>query len=302
MDGVLNINKPQGITSHDVVEQTRRILRERRIGHTGTLDPMAVGVLVLCIGKATRIARYIEAGEKEYQATMMLGVVTDTQDSTGRVLETRQYVPPSRETIEDILKGFVGEVIQQPPVYSALKVSGIPSYRLARQGKARPLEPRKVVVTSIELKEYNDPFVSISVRCSKGVYIRTLCADIGDSLGTGAHMTALVRTRSGRFRLEDAVTLDLLSRLAAEGRLDQALISMDEALSDMPLLQVTEKDAERLCCGNPVQLADAGKDGCTVRVHDPAGRLVCLARVSAGVVKPETVFCSQLNKMLYNRP
>lgn len=290
MDGVLNINKPQGITSHDVVEQVRRILRERRIGHTGTLDPLAVGVLVLCIGRATRIARYIEAGEKEYLATMRLGVVTDTQDSTGRVLEARQYVPPSKKAIEDMLKRFVGEVFQQPPVYSALKVSGTPSYRLARQGRARPLEQRKVVVSGIELKGYDNPFVSISVRCSKGVYIRTLCADIGDALGAGAHMTALVRTRSGRFRLEGAVTLDKLSKLSSEGRADEALISMDEALSDMPLLQVADIYAERLCHGSPVVLTDAGKDESIVRVHDPAGRLICLASVLSGVVRPDTVF------------
>lgn len=151
MDGILNIHKQSGMTSHDVVQAVRRILKEKRIGHTGTLDPMATGVLVLCVGKATRIAQYLEAGEKEYHAVMRLGQTTDTLDAEGRILETRTYIPPDRAQVLKALDGFIGAIMQQPPAYSALKVAGVPSYKLARQGKAEPLKPRAVTIASIEL-------------------------------------------------------------------------------------------------------------------------------------------------------
>ena len=199
MDGILNINKPSGITSHDVVERVRKILREKRIGHTGTLDPLATGVLVLCVGKATRIAQYLEAGEKEYKAIMRLGVTTDTLDAGGKVLEKKQYGPPDQRKIIEVLQGFIGPIMQRPPAYSAVKVAGVPSYKLAREGKAELLKPRPVTIFSIEMTSFEDPLVSLHVRCSKGVYIRTLCAEIGDALGMGAHLSGLERTRSGRF-------------------------------------------------------------------------------------------------------
>ncbi len=188
MDGVLNINKPSGVTSHDVVESVRKILHEKRIGHTGTLDPLATGVLVLCAGRATRIAQYLEAGEKEYKAIMRLGVTTDTLDAEGQILETKSYIPPDRQKIIEVLRGFIGPIMQRPPAYSAVKVAGVPSYKLAREGKAQLLKPRAITIYSIELTAFDDPVVSLLVRCSKGVYIRTLCAEIGDALGMGAHL------------------------------------------------------------------------------------------------------------------
>ncbi len=169
MDGVLNINKPSGMTSHDVVERVRRILREKRIGHTGTLDPLATGVLVLCVGKATRIAQYLEAGEKEYKAVMRLGVSTDTLDAEGQVLATKSYTPPEKQRIIEVMKGFTGSIMQRPPAYSAVKVAGVPSYRLAREGRAELLKPRPITIFSIELTAFEDPLVSLLVRCSKGV-------------------------------------------------------------------------------------------------------------------------------------
>src|SRR6266508_3641358 len=178
MDGVLNINKPSGVTSHDVVESVRKILHERRIGHTGTLDPLATGVLVLCVGKATRIAQYLEAGEKEYRAIMRLGVTTDTLDAEGLILETKSYSPPGRQKIIDVMQGFIGPIMQRPPAYSAVKVAGVPSYKLAREGKAELLRPRPVTIYGIELTAFEDPMVSLTIRCSKGVYIRTLCAEL----------------------------------------------------------------------------------------------------------------------------
>jgi len=294
MDGVLNINKPSGMTSHDVVESVRRIIREKRTGHTGTLDPLATGVLVLCAGKATRIAQYLEAGEKEYKAIMRLGVMTDTLDADGRVLETRQYAPPNKQTIETAIQRFIGPIMQQPPAYSAIKVGGVPSYKLAREGKAEPLKPRPVTIFSVDLTTYTDPFVHITVRCSKGVYIRTLCADIGDALGMGASLTGLERTRSGRFRIEQSITLEQLAQRALEGSLEDVLTSIDTALDDFPLVPVSEADAIRVQHGNQISCSDAfaGSEKGLVRVHSPSGKLLALARAAAGILKPDLVFSS----------
>jgi tRNA pseudouridine55 synthase len=292
MDGILNINKPSGMTSHDVVQKVRRIAKEKRIGHTGTLDPLATGVLLLCVGKATRVARYLEAGEKEYQAVMRLGVITDTLDAEGRVLETRSYTPPARMDIERIMSELTGVIMQRPPAFSAVKVSGVPSYKLARQGKARPLDPRPVTVHGVELTAYEDPFVSFTVRCSKGVYVRTLCGDMGEALGMGAHLTGLVRTRSGRFSIERAVSLDQLADIASSSGAHQAMTSIDEALADLPAVLIGEEEAAKVMHGNqvscPPSLANGSSD--VARVHDPAGRLLALARVVAGTLRPELVF------------
>ena len=292
MDGILNIHKQSGMTSHDVVQAVRRILKEKRIGHTGTLDPMATGVLVLCVGKATRIAQYLEAGEKEYQAVMRLGQTTDTLDAEGRVLETRTYIPPDRAQVLKALEGFTGAIMQQPPAYSALKVAGVPSYKLARQGKAEPLKPRAVTISSIELQAFDDPFLSLAVRCSKGVYIRTLCADLGEVLQAGAHLTKLVRTRSGRFTIDHAVTLDRLAALVADNTLDQALVSMDEALADMPSIALNELEAGRILHGNSVPwLGEASITGSPMlRIHDSSGKLLALGKQVRGDIRPELVF------------
>jgi len=292
MDGVLNINKPSGMTSHDVVESVRRIVREKRTGHTGTLDPLATGVLVLCAGKATRIAQYLEAGEKEYKAIMRLGVMTDTLDADGRVLETRQYTPPNNQTIETAIQRFIGPIMQQPPAYSAIKVGGVPSYKLAREGKAEPLKPRPVTIFSVDLTAYTDPFVHLTVRCSKGVYIRTLCADIGDALGMGASLISLQRTRSGRFRIEHSITLEKLAKQASEGSLEDVLTSIDTALDDFPLVPVSEAEAIRvqhgnqICCSEAFAVSEKG----LVRVHSPSGKLLALARIATGILKPDLVF------------
>jgi tRNA pseudouridine55 synthase len=286
MQGVLNINKPSGMTSHDVVQKVRRIAQEKRVGHTGTLDPLATGVLVLCVGKATRIAQYLEAGEKEYDAVMRLGVTTDTLDAEGRVLETKQYTPPPLQNIIDALARFRGEIMQQPPLFSAIKVGGIPSYKLARRGTAAVLTPRRVTIYRIDLAAYDDPFVRLRVRCSKGTYIRSLCADIGESLGMGAHLSNLVRTRSGRFSVENALSLEHL----AEQGVEKALVPLDEALADFPAATVNEGDAGRVRHGNPVAFAaPAPGQGGRIRVHDPSGNLLAIARAEGGMLRPEVV-------------
>ena len=293
MDGVLNLNKPTGVTSHDVVESVRRILKEKRIGHTGTLDPLATGVLVLCVGKATRIAQYLEAGEKEYRAIMRLGVTTDTLDAEGRVLKTSSYTPPDRQKIIGVIQNFIGMIMQQPPVYSAVKVGGVPSYRLAREGRAKPLEPRPVTIYRIDLTAYEDPFVTIAVKCSKGVYIRSLCAEIGDALGMGAHLAGLERTRSGGFSIEKSITLESLADLAATGNTVRAVTSLDDALAGFQSVPISEAETVRVLHGNQISCPGslANSSGDLVRLHSPAGTLLALARVAAGSLKPDLVFC-----------
>ncbi len=290
MDGVLNINKPSGISSHDAVQQVRRLLGQKRIGHTGTLDPLATGVLVLCIGKATRIARFLEAGEKEYEATLRLGVTTDTLDREGRVLDTRTYEPPEKSDVVRVLNGFIGTIMQRPPAYSAIKVGGVPSYKLARAGKDEPHKPRPVTIYGIDLAAYDDPVISIRVRCSKGVYIRVLCADIGEALGPGAHLTSLVRTRSGCFSIDDAFTLDQLALLPES--MDRAIVSIDKALDAIPAVSLNEKDAGRIVHGNRIVNAEGRiwTEGMLVRTHDQTGRLIALSRTRGGELTPEIVF------------
>ena len=223
---------------------------------------------------------------------MRLGVTTDTLDAAGNILETRLYSPLDRSDIERAMRRLTGVIMQRPPAYSAVKVSGVPTYKLARQGRAAALNPRPVTIHSIEMTAYADPLVSFTVRCSKGVYVRTLCADIGEALGMGAHLAALVRTRSGRFSLEQAVSLDQLEDIASAGRAHQAITPMEEALADLPAVLIGNEEASKVLHGNrvscPTSLANGSSD--VARIHDSAGRLLALARVVAGTLRPEIVF------------
>ncbi len=209
MNGFLVVDKPAGITSHDVVDRARRILGIRKIGHLGTLDPLGVGVLVLAVGKATKAVRYFVDDDKEYTTTVRLGVTTDTQDLDGTVLEERE-VNVTLDEFERALDRFRGEIEQIPPMVSAKKVGGKRLYKLHRQGIEVEREPKKVRIYEIDLRDFSPPEATFHVRCSKGTYIRTLCADIGEALGCGGAMAWLRRTKSGFFTIEDAVTLDEL--------------------------------------------------------------------------------------------
>lgn len=228
MDGLLIINKPRGWTSHDVVAKLRGILGIRKIGHTGTLDPDATGVLCMCIGKATRLAGYLSEDEKEYRAVMKLGVTTDTQDATGKVIKETVGFNIMREDVEDALRKFSGKIVQTPPMYSAIKLGGVPLYRLARKGMEVSRRPREVFIRDIKLLDFSLPFVEFEVTSSKGTYIRTLCADIGDYLGVGAHMWRLERLRSGDYYIKDALTIDEVQGLKESGGIESRLISMDK--------------------------------------------------------------------------
>lgn len=238
MDGLLIINKPKGWTSHDVVAKLRKILSIQKIGHTGTLDPEATGVLCVCIGKATRLIQYTPESEKEYRVIMRLGLTTDTLDATGKVIKETKNFSVTREVIEEAFTKFTGRISQIPPMYSAVKVGGTPLYRFARQGKEIPRAPREMSIREIRLWEYSGDLVKFDVICSRGTYVRTLCSDIGDYLGVGAHMYSLERLRSGAFTIEDALSIEDVEGLNKAGMLRTKVIGTDQMVAWMPSVRV----------------------------------------------------------------
>jgi tRNA pseudouridine55 synthase len=250
--GVLNIDKPAGMTSHDVVDAVRRILGMQRVGHTGTLDPQATGVLPMCIGRATRIAQYLTLADKEYLMTLCLGVTTDTLDAAGRETGRVEEVRVTRAELEAILPRFTGPIQQVPPLYSAKKVQGERLYQLARRGETVERQPVAVTVHALELLEFTPPTGRLRAVCSKGTYARSLCDDIGRALGCGGHLAALTRTRAGRFRIEDAVGLEALETGVREGRLGAILIPIADALAHLPGVRVTVEAGPLVLHGNGV--------------------------------------------------
>ena len=280
--GILVIDKPRDWTSMDVCAKVRRVLGERRVGHAGTLDPMATGVLTVFVGRATRAAEFAEAGQKTYEALLRLGTETDTQDITGTVLRTSQE-RPDRAALEAVLPRFRGEIQQIPPMYSALKRGGKKLYELARQGKSVEREPRTITISALELGErHSDTDWSLRVECSKGTYIRTLCHDIGHALGCGGTMAALRRTAASGYTLDDAVTLEELLRAAEEGRAEALLRPVDSLFAEYPALKLWGR-AEQLCRnGNPFRLS--GEDG-TYRFYAADGSFLMLGRSESGLVR-----------------
>jgi tRNA pseudouridine55 synthase len=257
LSGILNVDKPPGMTSHDVIDAVRRVVGQRKVGHAGTLDPLATGVLLVCLGKATRVSEYLMTGRKHYRATIVLGVTTDTYDADGEILSDDGRTDFSLEEIETALAGFVGSMEQVPPMYSAIKQDGQPLHKLARQGKTVERKPRPVEIDEIVLLDWTSPALIIEVNCSPGTYIRSLAHDLGEKLGSGAHLAALVRLGSGQFALEDAVSLERLEEAFQHGQGEQYLLPMDEALLDWPALVVGADDARRILQGQAVQ-ADLG--------------------------------------------
>lgn len=270
-NGIINIRKEAGFTSHDVVAKMRGILRQKKIGHTGTLDPQATGVLPVCLGSGTKLCDMLTDKDKEYVAELLLGVCTDTQDTTGRVLNERP-VEVSEQEVRDAVCSFVGEYDQIPPMYSALKVDGKKLYELARAGKEVERKARRVTIAEIEILEIQLPVVKMRVACSKGTYIRTLCADIGEKLGCGGTMQSLVRTKVGQFTIDQAVTLAELEQLRDAERVGEVLLPVDAVFGHCPVLHI-RKDTERLLeNGNavyPDQTAEGERypDGMQVRFY-----------------------------------
>lgn len=248
MEGILLINKPKDYTSHDVVAQMRGILRTRKIGHSGTLDPMATGVLPLFIGPATRAVDMLEDHTKRYRATFRLGITTDTQDITGEVVETRP-VTVGVEEVRLALRGFLGEGEQIPPMYSAVQIGGKRLYQLARQGKVVERIPRPVTIYSLALVDYAENEYTIEVHSSGGTYIRTLCHDIGERLETGATVTELSRIQAGAYPIEDCLTISAVEQRMKEGTIEEVLLPVDSVFEHLPKLQVTSQQATHIFNG-----------------------------------------------------
>jgi tRNA pseudouridine55 synthase len=234
LSGIIVVDKPPGITSAKVVARVKKLLNAKKAGHTGTLDPLATGVLVCCINQATRLSRFFLHGKKKYEAVLHLGIETDTQDSTGTVTNRYHNVDFSEKTIRSEFKRFEGNIKQLPPLYSALKHKGVPLYKLARRKRPVQKPARQVSIESLKILEIYLPFIRFEVLCSAGTYIRTLCADIGTSLGCGGHLKELRRLESSGFTIADAVTLDGLEELTLSNKSSDRIISMSNALKDMP--------------------------------------------------------------------
>jgi tRNA pseudouridine55 synthase len=281
MDGVLVIDKPTGPTSFDVVRQVRSLLRIKKVGHTGTLDPMATGVLPLCLGEATKVAGFITEGDKAYEATVRLGAETDTQDAEGQVTARAPVPPLTPALLESALARFRGSFDQVPPMYSAVKVAGKRLYELARAGEEVERAARRVTVYELVLRDFSADRLQLSVRCSKGFFVRTLAFDLGRALGCGAHLEALRRTASGPFALAHALPLAEVPGLLKDGTLAARLVPISEALSELPLVRVSAADAKRVSHGVPVEVPAGGLAG-RVRVLGPDGALLAVAEVSAG--------------------
>ncbi|WP_249030505.1 tRNA pseudouridine(55) synthase TruB [Tannockella kyphosi] len=208
MDGIIIVNKPAGYTSHDIVNKLRRCLKTKKVGHAGTLDPDATGVLVVCVNKATKVLQFLESDTKEYECVLSLGVSTDTYDASGEILETKEFMGLEDSTIQTTFDGFLGAQLQVPPIYSAIKVNGKKAYEYAREGKELVLEPRPIVIHSLEIKKIAGNEITFQTLCSKGTYIRSLCVDLAKAMGYPGHMKQLSRSQSGIFSLEDAYTLE----------------------------------------------------------------------------------------------
>lgn len=266
VDGLLILDKPSGFTSNKCLQQVKHLLRAAKAGHTGALDPLASGVLPLCFGEATKVSQFLLDSDKAYRARIKLGVTTTTGDSEGEVLATAPVPTFSDEQIEAVLARFRGVITQQPSVYSALKQNGVPLYKLAREGKEITPKFRDVTIHSLQLLAHTSDELEIEVSCSKGTYIRTLAEDIGRTLGTGAHLTALRRLKAGPFTLAQSLTMEEMVQLATGGALDARLLAPDLAIADLPEVRLDAEQARRLRQGQLVSMngADAAPD---VRVY-----------------------------------
>jgi tRNA pseudouridine55 synthase len=279
ISGVLVVDKPVGMTSHDVVQVIRNGTSLRRAGHTGTLDPRASGVLVILVGPAVRLSEYVSASDKRYQAIIRLGSTTDTFDADGRFTRSNVPVNVTEAQFEEVLKSFIGEIEQTPPPYSAVKVQGRKAYEMARQGEEVDLTPRKIQVHHLEVLEWAPPEVVVDVHCSSGTYVRSLANDLGEKLGCGAYLVGLRRTKSGRFSLRDAVPLRKLQESITAGNWYQYLIPAAEALGDWPAVELSPDEVEAVRHGHRVKVKEDNTEA-KVRGVSTQGELVALMELA----------------------
>ncbi|MHB8596475.1 MAG: tRNA pseudouridine(55) synthase TruB [Ktedonobacteraceae bacterium] len=291
IDGILNINKSTGMTSHDVVAKVRKLLKQKRVGHAGTLDPAASGVLPICVGQGTRVAEYLSESGKAYQADILFGVVTDTYDAEGAIVRTADTENLTLEQIQEALTSFLGPQMQMPPLYSAIKLQGQPAYKRMRAGEEITLEPRPIILSQLDILAWQPPKLTLAIECSKGTYIRSLAYDLGEQLGCGAHLAGLIRTRSGPFSLFNSITLDQLAEAVENGNVEQYLHTADSVLKHYPALTLDAATTERVLHGNAFLYANEITTA-LARVYDVNGRFVAIAEWDAEreVWQPTKVF------------
>jgi tRNA pseudouridine55 synthase len=280
-NGLLNIHKPTGMTSHDVVAKIRKLLKQRRVGHAGTLDPAASGVLPICVGQATRVAEYLSESGKEYQASIVFGIETDTYDAEGAITSTASPDALSLASIAEALEQFKGPQKQIPPRYSAIKIQGQAAYKRTRAGEEITLEARPIEIFRLEILDWQKPVLTLDVACSKGTYIRSLAFDLGQALGCGAHLAGLIRTRSGPFRLEESVTLEELARANEQNELARFLQPADKALEQYPAIYLNEEEEQRVKHGNAFVYEIVGIERSLARVYGAKGDFIAIAEWNA---------------------
>lgn len=298
MDLIIALNKPKDYTSQEAVTKVKRILKVKKAGHTGTLDPIATGLLLVCVNRATRLASYFSSLDKEYIAVLKFGEITDTQDAYGKILSKTERFEIDSRILEDTIRSFRGDILQIPPMFSALKHEGKPLYKLARKGIEIERKPREVSIHDIELLNINHPFVTFRAVCSKGTYIRTLCDDIGKRMGIGAHLYELRRTAIGRLRIEDSLSFEDLKNIPSPETGIKGIYTMDGALSWMPEVRIAEEIAKTVAHGNPIKvnntvgLPDGSWESDGIRIKSPSGDLLAIGRFSSedNMIKMDVVF------------
>ena len=292
VDGILLLDKPLGISSNHALQKVKRLYNAQKAGHTGNLDPLATGVLPICLGEATKVSAFLLDADKRYRGKVKLGIRTRTADAEGEVIEKREVGQLDEAHIRAVLSHFLGEIEQVPPMHSAIKVDGQPLYKLAHQGIEIERKPRCVVIYALELLAIQGDTLEIDVHCSKGTYIRTLAEDIGEALGCGAHLSGLIRTGAGPFRIDDAVDMATLEHLAEEGpeALDELLLPVEEALENWPDVTLSDNAAYYLGMGQAVMVPNAPTDG-MVRLFDKQERFLGVGFIADdGKVAPKRLF------------
>jgi len=293
IDGILNLDKPRGKTSFDVVALVRRLSGERRVGHAGTLDPDATGVLPICLGQGTRLIEFLAGATKIYRAEIELGIATDTYDATGKVTQRGDVSSLTKEQVETALSSFSGCIDQIPPMYSAVKQQGIPLYRWARAGVELPRRARRVELSRLEIVDWQFPLFTVEVECSKGTYIRSLAHDLGQKLGCGAHLRNLVRLKSGPFHIGDAVNISKLEEAFRQGQWAELLHPIDVAVLHLPAITVDEENEKAVINGRLLALTQGtGVSEKICRAYARDGRFIAILRYEEerGCWKPEKVF------------